>query len=210
MKVLIVGVARTGTTSLLEGITKQKYQRISEPYNTLFRDTILTNPLKGIQDKAAVKCLIDQLPDYSISYEDYYTSFSKNFDKIILLDRKNYKEHWVSFVNLILKNKIKLAQRTTEWPQHFKWNEREISKFDFDNVIKEGWLTNFHKQKIAINKLSENIAVPITYYEDLYNLDIEQVTNLVCSWGLDLDSFSLVKFLDPSKKYKQPSNKTLI
>lgn len=210
MKILVVGVARTGTSSVLDGIVSQNYQRISEPFNTVFRDSIITDPLKDTMNRVAVKCLIDQLPDYSISYEDFYSDFSRNFDRVILLDRKNYKEHWISFVNLILKNKKKLADNSNEWPQHKKWNESEISNLDIDRVIKEGWLTNFHNQKVAINKLSEIISTPITYYEDLFSFNRSIATNLISSWNLEINTLGLVKFLDPSKKYKQPVSKTVI
>ena len=35
MKILIIGIARSGTTSLLNGISKQGYTKIYEPYGPL-------------------------------------------------------------------------------------------------------------------------------------------------------------------------------
>ena len=208
MKVLIVGVARTGSSSLLDAFGNLGFPTLSEPYNILFRDTIVTSPLSLYPDKLCLKSLIDQLPIYGkVSSEEFYTSFAEKFDHTILLDRKNYWEHWVSFVNLVNKNKLKLKHGMSSWPQHEKWHEDELTEEVFLSVESDGWKENFIAQKEALGKLAFKLNKEITYYEDLFNPVMKISEETIEKWGLSIDTRVLARYLQRTNKYKQLKQK---
>ena len=65
MKVLILGIGRTGTSSLLNGIAEQFDVRVSEPFyhRPIFKEfKEFKWPLKVLEDKGnvVIKCLINQ------------------------------------------------------------------------------------------------------------------------------------------------------
>ena len=131
MRILILGTARSGTTSLLLALGKDNIRwRINEPF--LIRDEQATHriqsnkvkvnerpmdyPLEELSatDTCCVKSIVGQIPlifEYKrISkleqHKNFISDFSTYFDKIILLDRRNTEEHWFSMLNLLRLNHI--------------------------------------------------------------------------------------------------------
>lgn len=208
MKILIVGVARTGSSALLGGFNFLNFPTLSEPFNILFRDSIITSPLSLYPNNLCLKTLIDQIPVYGqVTVEQFYTSFSEKFDHTIILDRKNYWEHWKSFVNLINKNKIKFKHGLSSWPQHEKWHEDELTESLFNDMVNEGWRENFILQKEAIGKLAYKLDKDITYYEDLFNPDMSICEKTIEKWGININTRELARYLQRIEKYKQTSKK---
>ena len=79
-KILIIALPRTGSTSLLDKISNEKnLTPLFEPFDKTGR--VLYNG----QSNVVVKTIINQHPN---NFE-----LSKEFDEIILLSRKNLKEH---------------------------------------------------------------------------------------------------------------------
>ena len=62
MNILIIGCVRTGTTSLLDGIVNQNYNRISEPFNRLYRDELLYPIDFSLHKNNCVKTITYQKP----------------------------------------------------------------------------------------------------------------------------------------------------
>lgn len=140
--VLIIGVQRTGTTSLLQSFKKSK-KTILEPFNyfELPKGIVRKNkyPSDFLEKNIVVKTLNYQTPKESDLNEfEFYIEFSQYFDIIILLDRKNFNEHFLSIVNLQskIRDKIKYNQNNNLYtfqhqPQfaHNKpWIEEDLTK----------------------------------------------------------------------------------
>jgi len=73
LKVLILGISRSGTTSLLNGFKHQKYVTVAEPFNPsiyLNRDYPLVELLDN--NNICVKSLCNQIPNnLDISFDDF-------------------------------------------------------------------------------------------------------------------------------------------
>ena len=207
MKVLIIGIPRSGTTSLLNSFENQGYVKINEPYNYNIKKSIkYDNPPKEVleQDNIIVKTNVTHIP-YKWK-QDWYTfiiEFVKYFDKVILLDRLQFEEHLMSIMHLhfrIFKGKSVLQ----------KWSLNDIdSNFIAGYLAAEGDKI-LKRDKEQLKRLSEELNIPITYYEDLYSEDRIKVFELINKWDLNIDPFEVLDYLDPSKKLKQADKKSII
>tara|TARA_B100000029_G_C17588586_1_gene961851 strand:+ start:22 stop:738 length:717 start_codon:yes stop_codon:yes gene_type:complete len=238
MKIQIIGVARSGTSSLLRGISKQGYIKIGEPFNYALRikDKIpYPIPELETEQNVCVKSLTSQVPhqdewqfdgdpngiDFFIEFQK---TFIKQFDRVILLDRKNDTEHFTSYLNLIkhitsdnrLKVRINDNEELIDTSQK-KWYEGDLTKEVINKTLqnfkkKTGQNAKdvFEKEKKQINLLSEELNIPITYYEDLYGEDRIESFEIINKWDLDLDPFELNDYLHPKYKLKQPGKKPII
>ena len=64
--------------------------------------------------------------------------------------------------------------------------------------------------KGELKGISDELNIPITYYENLYSDDRMAVFELINKWDLDIDPFDMLDYLDPSKKLKQIDKKSVI
>ena len=127
---------------------------------------------------------------------EFQLDFAKEFDYIILLDRKNLEEHKESFLHLYYR--IDTLQPTMQ-----KWTMDSIPKkykeeFEIDNRYYD-----LELQKEQIKKLSELLNIPITYYEDLYGNDRNKSFDIINSWNIPINVDKLNKDLDPMHKLRQ-------
>lgn len=208
MKILIVGTHRSGTTSLLRGIGEQGYNKISEPFNRRFRDTIYDYPIKQIRVNkfVCVKSIITQVPNTE-NYNPikFYYQWSKDFDKIVLLDRLDEYEHWLSYCNLLNKTFNSGSDKL-----HDSWYKEEITSDVEERLISLGYKEELKKEKVFINELSEVLKIPMTYYEDLFSFDRDHSLETINGMGLNLNSLKLLNYLDPNKRYMKPKEKNIL
>jgi hypothetical protein len=209
MKLLIIGAPRSGTTSLSRGIASQNYFLKDEPYNYDIGPTKLDNkyPLKelGEYKNIIVKTIGYQLPKEKEGTTpiDFGIEFSSHFDKTILLDRLIWDSHYEAYVNLFRKLRLGLDI-------YSPWTFDSLTKKDFQWAIENGVEEELKNRKKIISDLSENLNIPITYYEHLYSEDRIKVFEMINKWDLeDIDPFELLDYLDPAKKYRK-ENKDLI
>ena len=212
MNILIIGCVRTGTTSLMKGIGEQNYNIISEPFNRKYRDELIYPIDFSFHENKCIKTLTYQRPyeydEYDIIY--FYKKFIKNFDRIILLDRYNFEEHWISSVNLYWKSRLKEEKKLTRWPTHDRWYRDDLTK-DIIEECKTGWWYDyFIQQKNQINKISKEFNINITYYEDLFGDDRNKSLEIIKGFNLALNSEKLNEHLNPKYKYLQKNPKSLL
>jgi len=205
MKILIIGTSRSGTTSLRRAFKDQDYHTIGEPFNELVTGD-REYPLHELSQykNLCVKTLCDQIPkNLDINFLDFITLFSKEFNKIILLDRKNFIEHHKSFVHMHWR----LSRNESV---HQSWEQSLIpEKFEKNH--------NYHcrhkhldLQKEQIGEISDILNIPITWYEDLYGNDRETSLEIINNWNIDdINSVELNKYLDPKFKLKKSEKKLL-
>ena len=238
MNIQIIGVPRSGTTSLLRGISEQGYIRIGEPFNYGLRvNDKIQYPITELEteQKVCVKSLTSQVPhqdDWNFDGEgngvDYFIEFqkifTKQFDRVILLDRKNEIEHFRSYINLIqhINNGWKKRFRINDKEELIDTSQKKWYEEDLTESVIAKTLQSFknrtgyeakdviEKEKKQINVLSEQLNIPITYYEDLYGEDRLDSFEIINKWDLDLDPFELNDYLHPKYRLKQPGKKPII
>ena len=212
MKVLIISPPRCGSTSLLRNISKlADYDMIFEPY---MGNDPLTSHIKekipypfDVPNNCIVKIITNQLPKKYVhdflkihTFFNFINSIYKDYDRVILLNRRNEKEHFESYVNLRILNKNK-QNRYEHSPWFFQDIENKLSTVDITDII-------FYKNQINI--ISTNLSIPIIYYEDLYGKDRNKSLEIIKSWKLDINNGELNEILNPKFRYRQPKNKDII
>ena len=206
MKILILGISRSGTTSLKQAISNQNYFSIGEPFNQGLEDgRTHLYPIKDFDmyDNVVVKSLALQKPK-NIDYEliEFQLKFIKDFDKTILLDRRDRKEHNESFLHLYWRLE-------TKQPTMQKWDSDIIPKKYRELFEKDNRYFDLDLQKSQINEISRITNIPITYYEDLYGKDRNKSLEIIKSWQLKINDETLNDDLNPKFKLRQ-YNKTII
>ena len=156
MSILIIALPRTGSTELGKRLSinnKFKYQ--FEPFNPIIELPPLFN-FKNI----VVKTIIFHLPHYIKGKNriNWLIELTKEFDEVILLSRKNLidcAESW-SYLN------YKKKQKGFESNQPYFWERTPNYETALENIIK------WNDELIFI---SNELNIPITYYEDLYDVN---------------------------------------
>lgn len=172
MRILIVASPRTGSSELASRLGRYLSLKVyQEPFN-------IRKGRKGydLEDNAVVKCIVHQLPgienipNRSISTKkeivDYWKEYSKNFDRIILLNRKIIKdqvESWHYFLAASRKEELEGFKRRYANKQ-YTYSKQSLSNFEEDKKYIL-WCRQL------IKRLSYETGIPTTYYEDLYVTD---------------------------------------
>lgn len=153
MKVLIIALPRTGSTSLLINIAKDRnLQLMFEPFDGSNRCHY-----NSTDDNVVVKTIIHQHPPNINSKNklDWLIEFSNEFDEIILLSRKDVTQLYQSYAYfLYYKNKGFNSYSEYRWEMTPNYNE----VVDIVNSMVSD-----------IHFISNSLNTPITYYEDIYN-----------------------------------------
>jgi hypothetical protein len=150
MKVLIIALPRTGSTSLLSIISQQRnLKSIFEP----FHPTPIGNwdSYDKNEDNIVVKTIV--------CHHNNNIELCKNFDEVILLGRKNFKEHLESHSYHVYFSKTKGYHHTN--PYVYKSppiDLIELCKKDLIRMNKE------------LEDISNQLNIPIFYYEDLFDI----------------------------------------
>lgn len=199
-KILILGISRSGTCSLGQAISNQNYFPIKEPFNQgLKGGRTHVYPIKDFDryDNVVVKSLALQKPkniDYGLT--EFQLKFINDFDKTILLDRRDRKEHNESFLHLYWR--IETNQRSLQ-----KWHSDIISKKFRKQFERDNRYFDLDLQKSQINEISRITNIPITYYEDLYGKDRNKSLEIIKSWQIIINEQKLNDDLNPKFKLRQ-------
>jgi len=149
MSVLIISLPRTGSTSLLHKIAKEKNLKpLFEPFDGTGR--IEYNGERDVVVKTIICHHNDNL------------ELSKKFDEVILLTRRNVKECTESHAYQTYFSKKKNYNSNT--PYVYEEVPSEIYELCYNDIIK------WNKE---IDELSTKLNVPITYYEDIFDSNNE-------------------------------------
>lgn len=148
MRILIIALPRTGSTSLLYKLAKEfQIKAVFEPFDGTERESYNIK-----DDNVVVKTIICHHTDN--------LSLAKNFDKIILLSRKNFKEHLESHSFHVYFSKTKGYHSAN--PYIYKTPPNDVVELCENDLIK--WNSE-------IENLSKLLNVEISYYEDLFDID---------------------------------------
>jgi len=151
MKILLITLPRTGSTSLLKKISKeQKLNSISEPFNNVNGNLEKYKDYKWKNENDI--CVKTHINHKSIRF---YLDFVKFFDKVILLSRKDLNA---------LAESLSYANHFQNFTEKYEW----ITTPNLNQNIK--LVKEFNKE---LEKLSKLINIDILYYEDLFNSESE-------------------------------------
>jgi hypothetical protein len=152
MSILIIALPRTGSSELGRRLsTYNKFKYEFEPFNP----SVGLPPLTDFK-KIVLKTIIFHLP-YYIKEENrinWLIELTKNFDEVVLLSRKNLTDCAESWSYLIYKEKSFKSNQPYLWEKTPNYNEEYL------NIIKWNEELTF---------ISNELNIPITYYEDLFN-----------------------------------------
>jgi hypothetical protein len=186
--ILIIAVPRSGSTSLCNAFGKSFFAMF-EPLNMLFRPKIDTKTfIEQISKKnIVVKTMPDHLPyDWKAGdYLNFIKTIIPYFDHVILLDRKNIKEQYDSYIKLVLFIE---KQRKGDFLGKSNSTEKRITLAE-----KFFWL-----QKYLIREISINYNLKIYFYEDIFFDNYESIFNEL---RIDIDLIDR-RYLDPKYRYK--------
>jgi hypothetical protein len=194
MKILLICSPRSGSTSLVNSLSKTlNITKINIP------DVYEYPKNKSLIDHIISKkdIIVRMNPNHEVGYD--LKEFVNFFDHVILLTRRNRNEHFKSFVNLyykeiIIKNGVHTKYTYDEIPTQLKTK----LKSDINWIL---LLSGVDK----IKKLSIDINNPILYYEDLYYGDnVEHINSKISNLNIDLfkSTISQTKKLRISSKEK--------
>jgi hypothetical protein len=145
MSVLIIALPRTGSTSLLYKIAEENnFKPLFEPFDNSGR-------VKYVRENGiVVKTIICHHPNNS--------KLAKEFDKVILLSRKNLLECAESHAYQVHFSKKKGYNSNHSY--YYEEAPEDVFKLCYSNILKWDY---------EMNELSAKLSIPITYYEDLYD-----------------------------------------
>ena len=195
MKILLLYTPRSGSTSILKYFQKLKpnYECFNEPWFEWMVKNVHKNEIQSLdlisKNNIFVKSAYKTLP---VSLE----TIVKDFDKIIILLRKNHKEQVESSI---------LTHKEQNFLNHKprKYNIYNINNSEFEEASDRYMFLN---ETIGNFALKNNL--PIFYYEDLYYCDFTQLFNEL---NIEYDMEQYDAYLNVSNKYRigDVSNKTI-
>lgn len=153
MKILIISLPRTGSTSLMEKLSKENnIPYIFEPWDGTERQSY-----KSTDENLVLKTMIFDKENVEETNIDFYIRLSKEFDQVILLSRRNLNHSIESYAYFKHHKSEKFNSR-----QQYKWEPTP----NLEDVKYE--LTYWND---VLNQLSDKLKIDITYYEDIYDLN---------------------------------------
>jgi hypothetical protein len=154
MSILIIALPRTGSSELGRRLsTYNKFKYEFEPFNP----SVGLSPLTDFK-KIVLKTIIFHLP-YYVNEENrinWLIELTKNFDEVVLLSRKNLTDCAESWSYLMYKEK----QKSFKSNQPYLWEKTSNYDEEYHNILK--W-------NDELKFISNELNIPITYYEDIYD-----------------------------------------
>jgi hypothetical protein len=156
MKILIISLPRTGSNSLMKKYANQhNLIMIGEPFNE--KNKNIDFEWENMNN-IIVKTIVNQKPNHiKEDTIEFYLDFSKKFDQIILLNRRDKKDcaESLAFLNYNEKNGFKFDKK-------YEWYETpniEISKKFLEECDEQ------------LTELSKLLMIDIIYYEDIFDIN---------------------------------------
>tara|TARA_R110000822_G_scaffold70814_3_gene171083 strand:- start:6 stop:593 length:588 start_codon:yes stop_codon:yes gene_type:complete len=194
MKILIIAHHRSGSTTLMYGLSQCIKNSISifEPFTNnkiLFLKDHLSN-LNNSKTTIIEKHLIRSPYEDLKRNVEFFKEYMLNFDKVIILARKDQIETSKSH-NYLVK------QQSKGLSVHLSYVLEENLDINKDLIIIKNYQKNLYKFA-SITKL------PIIYYEDLYSGNKNYIEDFLKFYGIHVDNFNLFcEYLNPKNRYRQ-------
>lgn len=173
MKILIVGIPRSGTTSVYNSI-KSQYSELPSFYEPWFWRKNEEIDIDSYED-LLIKTLIYQKPNTILKrgYQlidclDFYREIVPKFDKVILLSRRNLNEAAVSY---------DYAFKSKNWQ----------TEYSTDSLPKQWTIHMYEVISNRIEVLGNEFNLKVWYYEDLFNANnINTISSFITDNDLEI------------------------
>ena len=186
MRILLITIPRSGSVSLLLGLSKSlSLDKVGEPFNKqLWKETPNID-----KNNIVVKTFIDQLPNEQLNNIEFYKKLSNDFHKIIIVSRKN------------------LIESAESYAYHNKHSTKEgwMNRYYFNDVglNVEHWYNWFNILHSDLEKLSKELEMEIDWYEDIFSGNPSSIDSFLNKHSLAVDKKILLDYLNPKNKYRQ-------
>lgn len=165
MKILINTIGRTGSTNLLNSLSKElDLYKYDEPFNPRISNSKQSRFLKEIKEKKNI--IVKNIFNHRSIH--FNKSFLKHFDIVLTLVRTNTKLHLESLLHLrFLKHKHNISDGNV---YHNKYVFEDIPT-DFVEYYKKNILTEEEliKRNNILVDFSKNNKIKVISYEELYS-----------------------------------------
>jgi hypothetical protein len=173
MRILIVGIPRSGTTSVYNSI-KSQYSELPSFYEPWFWRKNGEIDIDSYKD-LLIKTLIYQKPNpilkrgyQLIDCLDFYREIVPKFDKVILLSRRNLNEAAVSY---------DYAFKSKNWQ----------TEYSTDSLPKQWTIHMYEVISNRIEVLGNEFNLKVWYYEDLFNVNnINTISSFITDNDLEI------------------------
>jgi hypothetical protein len=173
MRILIVGIPRSGTTSVYNSI-KSQYSELPSFYEPWFWRKNGEIDIDSYKD-LLIKTLIYQKPNpilkrgyQLIDCLDFYRELVPKFDKVILLSRRNLNEAAVSY---------DYAFKSKNWQ----------TEYSTDSLPKQWTIHMYEVISNRIEVLGNEFNLKVWYYEDLFNANnINTISSFITDNDLEI------------------------
>lgn len=193
MKILIIGTARSGTTTLTNAIGKSLgLTTIIEP----FHPNALYNLYNPIQTNIVLKTLI-QHKNFNELIE-----LTNSFDKTILLSRRDRIAAWESECNGKFAKDV-IVSRNGYYDGFEEWHRTYVHNPLALDITHIPLVDDNSNSIIEFHKI---IKTPIIWYEDLYSNDYELSKTTFENMELGVKYSDVYDYMNPSKKYRKESS----
>lgn len=152
MKILILAMSRTGSSSLQKRIAEEhKLKVVYEPNYDATQDLD-----EQIEDNSVVKIILWRIPPTVTDEMKWWIDLTSRFDKVILLTRRSLKEcaESIAYFRYYRERSRFTSKMKYTWKLTPNYAEVEAMVKDYYNKLLE---------------LSKKINVELTYYEDIFD-----------------------------------------
>ena len=185
MRIILLTIPRSGSVSLLKGFSEcLSYTRIGEPFNLQLRNKTPNLDKNNI----VVKTFIDQVPSNVDSNINFYAEFIKNFDKVILISRKDLKSAAESYAYNLKHSSVR------GWENRYYYNNEGLDV--------EHWLNWYNILHSDLETLSKIINKDIDWYEDIFSGNLTKVKNFLLKHNLEINTSEFLNYVDPNNRYR--------
>ena len=220
--VLILGVNRSGTTSLCLNLAKQIGKSIIEPWGHLENIDSYPIPKLCSDHNTVLKSITHQKPRSYVKDVYYFLLELIDFfgiNNTILISRKNFYDQVFSYSNLMysgyefrkyLKETGKKNYSLIKNPLR-NWSEKDLPEWYInDEKIQYTLHKHIDRRRELLFKLSSELNKEIVWYEDLYGEDRNLSLSIINSWNLNIDNKKLNEDLNPKFRYRKTNKSRLL
>ena len=194
MKILVISIPRSGSTSLFNALVHSseriKLDPYLEPYNPAMDKYIGKNI--DFNGNCILKTIVHHKP-LGISWKDFYGQLIERFDKVILLSRKNKVEVLES---LGFASYVDRLKKKHDW--HTKYRYDDIKDIPLEKYA--GLVDFFYKRLDEIKTL---FNLNTYFYEDLFTNSDAGRNILLKELEIEVNMEKFNTFFDLKNKYRQ-------
>lgn len=188
--ILIVGTHRSGTTNLTNALSRiLNLKMLQEPWNYYLFNTDENKYPEVLKEYGVIKSLVQQLP---VGWKPkdrvkFYVELVNRYSNVILLGRKDR--------NALAESYFRQMQfGDSNWHKTYSLEHPSMLKLDMEFI---------NSNCDTLVEISKETNIPITWYEDLYSGNVEQVTEVLKNWNFKINIKTLMENTNPLNRYRK-------